>query len=209
MRVPIVLASASPRRCELLKEMGLNFKICPSYMDETLEQSDLSPGIQAQYLALKKAEVVAAYHDVHTLIIGADTLVCINNQILGKPNDVAEAMHMLTMLSNQWHTVITGIALIHPDSLQQPIMAHETTRVKMRTLSFEEQRTYILTGEPMDKAGAYAIQGQGQHLIEKIEGCYTNVVGLPIPLLSKLLQEHFNLKVNINACHSIIETWNS
>jgi septum formation protein len=193
----IILASASPRRSELLRQIGLNFRVLPSNMDETLEGSP-EPAEYASRLACGKALGVAGQLssqsavDKGYLVIGADTVV-VKNGILGKPENEAHAFQMLKQLQGDWHEVITGVSVVQ--SLDR---RHETgvevTRVKMRSLSEAGILAYIRTGEPFDKAGAYGIQGMGALLVEKIEGCYFNVVGLPLYMLSTML-ERFGTKV--------------
>jgi septum formation protein len=193
----IILASASPRRSELLRQIGLNFRVLPSNMDETLEGSP-EPTEYASRLACGKALGVAGQLssqsavDKRYLVIGADTIV-VKNGILGKPENEAHAFQMLKQLQGDWHEVITGVSVVQ--SLDR---RHETgvevTRVKMRSLSDAGILAYIRTGEPFDKAGAYGIQGMGALLVEKIEGCYFNVVGLPLYMLSTML-ERFGTKV--------------
>jgi septum formation protein len=181
----IVLASASPRRSDLLKQIGIKFKVLPSNVEETFELH-LTPEEAVQKLACKKALDIAGKLRDGTLVIGADTVV-VKDGILGKPKNEAEACKMLSNLSGQWHEVITGVALVDSLSLCS-VKTFEKTRVKFRTLTNDIIEAYIKTGEPMDKAGAYGIQGIGAVLVEKIEGCYFNVVGLPLAKLGGLLE---------------------
>ncbi|MEW6661366.1 MAG: Maf family protein [Bacillota bacterium] len=184
----LILASASPRREQLLRQIGLNFEVIPSQVDETVpaEMSE-NHGILVQGLALKKAASVAR-HLSNGLVIGADTIVVRNRDILGKPTSRAEAVEMLERLSGQSHHVFTGIALVDAAS-GRCRKAFQQTEVFFRQLSLAEIEAYVNTGEPMDKAGAYGIQGMGSLLIEKISGCYYNVVGLPLTKLAELLKE--------------------
>ncbi len=181
----LVLASASPRRQELLRQIGCNFTVVFSDIIENNSQ-DLPPIELAVSQARAKALDVASRVDAEQIVIGADTIVTINGQIFGKPVDYDDARRMLTELSGREHQVITGISVVKEAKCWQD---YEITRVKIRQLSPDEIERYILTGEPMDKAGAYAIQGIGALLIENIEGCYTNVVGLPLVKLAVLLKK--------------------
>lgn len=185
LRTPIVLASASPRRRELLTSIGLTFTVDPADVDEeTL--SDLDPLQQAVALAELKAEHVARRHG-EALVIGADTIVTIDGMALGKPQDDEDARRMLRMLSGRTHEVITGVAVVDAATNRAASEA-ERTLVTFRTLSEDEIARYVASGEPMDKAGAYAIQGLGALLVSRIVGCYPNVVGLPLVTLARLLQ---------------------
>lgn len=184
-QLDVILASASPRRRELLSLILNTFRVVPSEFDESLVPSDLRPAEQVQYSAIMKARDVAAKHR-ESLIIGADTIVVIDSDILGKPADAADAMRMLKCLGGRTHEVYTGVAVIYGG---KEIAGVECTQVKFRALSDDIISRYVATGEPMDKAGAYAIQGKGSVLICGICGCYPNVVGLPIYRLSKMLEE--------------------
>lgn len=182
----IILASASPRRVELLKLLNLEFKVIPSKIDESINEK-MSKEEIVQTLAYEKAADIAKHLNDDELVIGADTIV-VKNGVLGKPNSVEHAFTMLRMLQGEWHEVLTGIAVID-SSTSKFILGYESTRVKMKKLSDEKINSYIKTGEPMDKAGAYGIQGLGSILIERIEGCYFNVVGLPLFKLSTIMEE--------------------
>lgn len=184
--MPILLASSSPRRRELLAGLGLHFTIQSSRVEEEIDPH-LSPGEMVERLALMKAKEVASSHP-DSLVIGSDTLVVAEGKALGKPINEAEAFRMLGFLQGRVHTVYTGIALVHEASVKEQIR-HSSTQVKMRSLSEAEIDDYIATGEPMDKAGSYAIQGLGATLIEWIHGDYYTVVGLPLPLLAQMLRE--------------------
>jgi len=190
----LILASASPRREQLLRQIGLNFETIKSQVDETLPAEIFSDhGVLAQELAIKKAVSVARPLS-HGLIIGADTIVVSKNRnILGKPASWAEAAAMLQCLSGQSHQVFTGIAVIDAVS-GRCSSAYQQTEVFFRQLSWAEIAAYVDTGEPMDKAGAYGIQGLGALLVERINGCYYNVVGLPLTKLAELLKE-FGIRV--------------
>lgn len=182
----LVLASASPRRRELLVALGLNFTVDPSDIDESLEPGR-PPEEQVRALALAKATEVAMRRPAAATIIGADTLVVLDGTILGKPAGAGEAEQMLRSLRAREHQVATGVAVLragapaHVDS--------RTTRVRMRDYSDAEIRSYVARGEPLDKAGGYAIQDLSFRPVEHIEGCYCNVVGLPVGLLLRLLAQ--------------------
>lgn len=182
----IVLASASPRRKQLLSQMGLEFEVVPSDIDEKLP-ADLPYEEAVQELAFKKASHVASSIDGHRLVIGADTIV-VKDEVLGKPKDKDDACEILYRLQGQSHEVITGLAVV--DNLTGKFKkSFEKTIVEMVPLSMEEIEQYVLTGEPMDKAGAYGIQGLAGIFISRIIGCYYNVVGLPIHRLWMMLKE--------------------
>lgn len=188
-----ILASASPRRKELLGIFGVDFEVVESDFDEsTVKYSGENPGLYVRELALLKANSVAGKIDKHreTLIIAADTVVCAQNKILGKPKDRSEAFEMLKMLSGTVHEVRTGVCVYRlPDAMS--VAADEVTRVKFKELTDEKINAYINTGEPMDKAGAYGIQGIGSVLIDEIYGDYFNVVGLPLSLLADILENDY------------------
>ncbi len=186
MTLPIILASQSPRRIALLKDIGLRFRVVqPSYMEEM--SLDMAPASLAKYLSLKKAQSVFTTFN-HHIVIGADTLVVLKNQVLGKPITPQKSMEMLKAISNQCIKVITGFTVIHP---HQTVSKSVTTHVFIKPLSTTDIKTYVATGEPLDKAGAFAIQGRGAWLIRKIEGDYLNVVGLPVLALCKVLTLFF------------------
>jgi septum formation protein len=173
----IVLASSSPRRKTLLTKAGLLFEIHPSAYEEAPKDAP-DPHAYAVEQAIEKARDVAQHYKT-ALIIGADTVVAIDNQILGKPRDKAHAMEMLQQLNNQTHEVITGYAVINTKN-QKEIMGAETSRVTFKNVSREDMDAYIATGQPMDKAGAYGVQDGISSFIEKTEGDYANIVGLPV-----------------------------
>ncbi len=185
---PIILASSSPRRKTLLEQLGLPFTVCVSDIEEDLHQA-FPPGKLAETLALQKAQTVAASLDAEALVIGADTIVVDDSGILGKPDDEADAFRMLSCLSGQTHRVITGVAVLSTGSPERSLVRHETTQVTFAPLSAHDIQWYIHTGEPLDKAGAYAIQGKGMAFVERIQGCYNNVVGLPVFCLLRMLEE--------------------
>ena len=184
----LVLASASPRRQELLRNAGIPFSVQPADIDEAPITGE-SPQECAVRLAREKA--LAVFHSRPSqFVLGADTIVVVENSILGKPRDADDAAHMLHWLSGRTHAVITGVCLVRPIAGEgQPIAASETTLVTMTRLSDEEIRAYVTTGEPMDKAGAYAIQGIASRWISRIEGDYSNVVGLPVARVYAMLQK--------------------
>lgn len=183
----IVLASSSPRRKMLLEQLDIPFEIRVSDIHEDLHQA-VPPEQLAETLALQKAlDVAVSLNDC--IVIGADTIVVDDGGILGKPQNQEDARRMLQRLSGQVHRVITGLALISTHAPAQTLVNHETTRVKITTLSEQDISWYLHTGEPHDKAGAYAIQGKGSVFIEWIHGCYNNVVGLPLFLLVSMLRE--------------------
>jgi len=185
---PLILASKSPRRRHLLRQIGLQFTVHPTRIaEETIHQQNFTPAELAASLAGMKAEAAAARYE-RALVIGADTIVTLDNTILGKPADAAEAKAILRRLSGRRHQVITGVVLI-----QKPALDHYqftvTTEVQFRDLTDDEIERYISTGEPMDKAGAYGIQGHGALLVREIHGDYFNVVGFPITAFYERLQE--------------------
>jgi septum formation protein len=186
----LVLASASPRRRELLAQAGYSFQVHPAHIPE-----DPHPGEDpiAYVVRLAREKAQAVFNQLgdspaivpHLTVLGADTTVVLDGHILGKPEDAADAARMLRLLSGRTHRVITGVAVVTAAHTE---VAAEVTAVKFLTLPDEEIAAYIATGEPMDKAGAYAIQGRAARWIPRIEGDYFNVVGLPIALVSTLLE---------------------
>lgn len=191
----LVLASASPRRQELLRNAGIAFTVRPANIPEA-PLSGESPRACAERLAREKARAVFL-HQPGKLVLGADTIVVIEGEILGKPRDQADAARMLGLLSGRTHQVITGVCLVGALRTENQKLEtgfedtrSETTLVTMTTLNDEDIHSYIASGEPMDKAGAYAIQGMASRWIRRIDGDYFNVVGLPVALLQRMLQEH-------------------
>jgi septum formation protein len=183
----LVLASNSPRRRELLAQAGFAFTVHPAHIPE-----DPRPGEDpvAYVLRLARAKADAVFGELgagsaETVVLGADTTVTIDNQILGKPADSADAARMLRLLSGRTHRVMTGVALASAAGTE---VAAEITGVRFHTLSEEEIAAYIATGEPMDKAGAYAIQGRAARWIPRVTGDYSNVVGLPLALVATMLE---------------------
>lgn len=183
MALPLVLASASPRRAELLRQAGIPFEVVPADVDE-----DLHPGEDAEAyvrrVAAAKAAHVAASHPGRS-VLGADTTVVLDEEVLGKPGDAAEALSMLGRLSGRSHRVLTGLCLITPG--RPPQTAVSATTVEFLTLDTAQISAYVATGEPMDKAGAYAIQGGAGRFVRNIDGELANVIGLPISLVKDLL----------------------
>jgi septum formation protein len=183
----LVLASASPRRAEILRTIDWPFETLPVNIDESPRSGEEAAGY-VERLAQEKAEV-AAISKPKELVLGADTTVVVDGEILGKPHDPDDARRMLRLLNGRWHQVLTGIALLHGSEAPRAIVAHEVTQVKFAEMTALEIDWYVSTVEPMDKAGAYAIQGFGARFIERIEGDYYNVVGLPVRLLYQLVQQ--------------------
>lgn len=181
---PLILASGSPRRKEILETMGIPFCVDVSDADESFIGT---PEETVLELSLRKAEAVAKNHP-EEIVLAADTIVCCDGKILGKPSSPEHAAQMLRMLSGNWHSVFTGVALIDVSSGKRIVKADET-RVHFTALSDREIEAYISTHEPDDKAGAYAVQGIGGMFIDRIEGSYSNVVGLPMALLRSMLLE--------------------
>jgi septum formation protein len=194
---PLILASASPRRRELLIQAGFTFEIATANIPEVRRSGEGAISF-ATRLASEKAEAVAAAAPElarGALVLGADTVVVVDDEILGKPKDASDAAHMLRLLSGRTHQVITGVCVLRgqqPPGLncESPFRqsAAEVTFVKFNTLSDQEIEEYVATGEPLDKAGAYAIQGRAGRWVPRIQGCYFNVVGLPLALVSSMIE---------------------
>jgi septum formation protein len=183
----LILASASPRRAEILTAVGWEFEKQIADIDE-IELPDEKPEDYVRRLAREKAAVIAGSHQ-NALVLGADTIVVIENKIIGKPKDFDDARRMLEMLSGNWHEVLTGIALVKVTAGNfETKVDLQKTRVKFAELSEAEIEFLVERGEPLDKAGAYAVQAQAALFIEKIEGDYWNVVGLPVSLVFRLLK---------------------
>lgn len=182
----IILASASPRRREILKLTGLEFSVCASSYEEDLDLP-LRPRVLARYLSSKKAEAVAKKYR-NAIVIAADTFIVFKNRLLGKPRNEKDAEKMLNMLNGKPHSVITGFTII--DTGNNKILSRSvSTMVYFRKLSKEDIRAYVRTKEPLDKAGAYAVQGLGAVFIEKINGDFFNVMGLPLCVLTESLKK--------------------
>ena len=188
-----VLASKSPRRKELLKNIGIDAQIMPADIDETVYEN-LPPEKMVTQLAMLKASDVARSFNGNTYIIGADTCVCLGNEVFGKPKDDSDAERMLKKLSGKTHEVYTGYCVVDCKS-GISVAKCEKTLVTFRELSSEETEAYIKSREPMDKAGGYGIQTGGSKFVRKIEGDYFNVVGLPVCSLVELLQDEFGVRI--------------
>jgi septum formation protein len=182
----IILASSSPRRAELLATIGAEFEVVPSRVDEW-PHSDEALADYITRLARAKAMNVAAGCR-SGLVIAADTIVVVDGEVLGKPRDASDARRMLSLLSSRWHEVMTALAL-YDVAGQGEVTGCSTTSVRFSSLSDEEIDWYIASGEPFDKAGAYGIQGRASIFVEEIAGNYHNVMGLPLPLLHRLMKQ--------------------
>lgn len=179
----IILASASPRRREILENAGIRFKVCPADVDETTDKTE--PSEYVTELAKRKAEALDCGRNI---IVAADTVVATGSEILGKPRDDGDAARMLTLLSGKAHQVYTAVSVRSKD---KSVTFCEKTDVYFKELTKEQIDWYIKTGEPRDKAGAYAIQGKGAVFIKKIDGDYLNVIGLPLSRLYDVLHKNF------------------
>jgi septum formation protein len=182
----LILASSSPRRQELLRSLNLDFRIQASDVDETFEPH-MAPAKVVELLSSRKAEHVARQLD-QGIVIGSDTIVVLEGVILGKPIHEEDAFRMLSLLQGHTHAVYSGVACLNA-ATGKKVIGHRMTLVTMKRLTANKIHSYIATGEPMDKAGSYAIQGIGATLVERIEGCYFNVVGLPLSLLTDQLEQ--------------------
>jgi len=180
----IVLASSSPRRQELLRQVGVSFVIDAPEVDEHVREP-LAPANLVEQLALRKARTVARRHPGR-IVLGADTIVVVDGEVLGKPADRADAVAMLERLSGRSHQVLTGVAVVQDG---RELVEHEETVVRFAPLTREQVEWYVSTGEPMDKAGAYGIQGRAAALISGISGDYYNVVGLPLYRTIQMLSQ--------------------
>lgn len=178
----LVLASQSPRRATLLRAAGIAFEASPADVDESLRDGE-DPERYVRRLAVEKAETVARAHPGR-VVLGADTTVVLDGEVLAKPADAADASRMLRALSGRSHQVITGVAVAGPSGTHE---APAFTRVTIRPMTDEEIAQYVASGEPMDKAGAYGIQGRFATFVTNVDGSYTNVVGLPVALVCRLL----------------------
>lgn len=181
----IILASQSPRRKELLTQMGLSYRVEAADIDEHMDRA-LPPDKLVEDISAEKAAAVAAAENPEAVIIAADTVVALDGEVLGKPHSEAEAAEMLRKLSGREHQVYTGFTVRRGERV---VTGHQRTGVHFRPLSEQEIAAYVATGEPMDKAGAYGIQGFGALLVEGIQGDYFNVMGLPVCLLGENLKE--------------------
>ena len=180
----LILASRSPRRSELLEAAGISFEVLAADIDETPHPNE-APAAYVERLAIEKAQAVLALRP-GARVLGADTTVTIDGEILGKPVDEADALRMLRLLNGRPHEVLTGVALISASGVRSAV---DTTRVWFAPMTDEDISWYVATGEPVDRAGAYAIQGFASRFIPRIEGSYSNVVGLPVALVSSILAE--------------------
>lgn len=187
-----ILASQSPRRIELLRNIGLSPKVTPADIDETQVKTDDPKDMVTRLAMLKALHVAKKWAGRDCLVIGADTCVYIDGKILGKPSSTDEATEMLRTLSGREHSVYTGCAAVRTTTMETAAIA-EVTAVRFRELSEEDIGAYVASGEPMDKAGAYGIQQLGSLLIEGIRGDYFNVVGLPVCALGRLLKREFGI----------------
>ena len=193
-----ILASASPRRKEILSGLGLDFTVLVADADETCDLTD--PGERVEFISLKKCLAVRDRllaegmepADRDTVIIASDTLVTLDGEFLGKPRDEADALRMIGMLEGRTHAVASGIAIWHKG---RTVTAHELTEVAFAPMSPAEMEAYIATGEPFGKAGGYAIQGHAARYISRIEGDYFNVVGLPVRRLCETLEREFGVRI--------------
>ena len=184
-RIRIILASGSPRRTELLSTAGIRHEVIVSGAEEDVREKD--PGKLVEELSVRKAEAVfRTLDDDPVIVIGADTVVALDGEILGKPADEEDAFRMLRSLSGNTHSVFTGVAVFRDGELD---LRSEESRVTFRELSDEEIRGYIATGEPMDKAGAYGVQGKGAVFVEHLDGDFFNVMGLPLCTLAQMLKQ--------------------
>lgn len=183
---PLVLASASPRRRELLEQIGVRHEVAPVAIDETPGEGE-APDLYVLRMAREKALTCQAdWHDTGRLFLGADTTVVVDGRILGKPADGNEAKAMLARLSGREHQVMSGVALAGPRAVRERVVS---SRVRLRPLSTAEIDHYVATGEPLDKAGAFGVQGKGAALVAELFGSYTAVVGLPLEAVTDLLHQ--------------------
>jgi len=186
-REPLLLASSSPRRDEILRDVGWPFVVASGTVDETLYRNE-APVDYVKRLARAKAN--AAANSLSTgLVLGADTVVVVAGEILGQPRDDDDAGRMLNLLRGKWHEVLTGVSLLRAGQDGPGVVDHEVTRVQFTPMSAAEIEWYVNTGEPMGKAGAYAIQGRAALFVEAIRGDYLNIVGLPVKRVYRLAQQ--------------------
>lgn len=191
IRIPVVLASKSPRRSHLLNSLGMEFEVIIADIDEELDTA-LSPESYCSRLALSKAEKVAGLLNYEALVIGADTIVVLDGLIINKPDSPAQAYQFLKKLSGKTHKVYTAIALINSKDKRE-LTEYRVTNVTFRNLDDKEIEAYVKSGSPMDKAGAYGIQDDfGAVFVSHIEGCYYNIVGLPLELLYSSIKKFLN-----------------
>ena len=188
----IILASQSPRRRELLSKIGLKFEILPADIDESLKEEEFSNEL-IENIALEKVLEVKKNITYPAIIIGSDTVVVIDDKVLGKPENEQDAFNMLKLLSGKTHQVISAIAVVDSET-EKALIDHVVSDVAFREISDSEIKNYIKTGEPMDKAGAYAIQGYASIFVRSICGCYNNIVGISTFKLAEMLKE-FDIKI--------------
>ena len=189
----IILASGSPRRKEILEQIGASFSIRPAKGEEIIRGE--TPAEVVKGLSAAKAREVASDAPSESLVIGADTVVVYDGRILGKPKDEEDAVSMLKMLSGEQHQVYTGVTAIVKSEINKTVTFAECTEVRIFPMNEEEIRSYVKTGEPMDKAGAYAVQGYFAKYIEGIDGDFYNVMGLPVARLCRMLKENFYIEL--------------
>ncbi len=182
----IILASSSPRRAELLRNAGIPFRVKPAHVPESPAPGEV-PQLYTKRLARDKA-ITIHRQSPQCFVLGADTVVITDEHLLEKPADQEDAIRMLHLLADRTHTVTTGVCLITPEGKED--VRSETTQVTFQPTTEAEIRSYAASGEPLDRAGAYAIQGIASRYVRRIEGCYFNVVGLPVPLVYRMLTEH-------------------
>ena len=183
--VRVILASSSPRRTELLRLVRIDHEVRPAHIDET-QRADEAPRVYAERLAREKAQAIAREQPDAVVVVGADTIVVVDGRVLGKPEDGNEAAAMLRHLSGRVHLVDTAVAVTRNGAVKSAV---EEVEVTFRTLSDAEIERYIATGEPMDKAGAYGIQGYGATIVQRVNGDYFAVMGLPLGLLVRLFRD--------------------
>jgi len=184
----LILASSSPRRQELLREIGIPFQVHAANINEDQIGGE-APIAYVLRLAREKAQAVAAHYP-HSYVLGADTIVVVDDEVLGKPKDRRDAARMLRLLSGRWHEVTTAVSVVAPGTVAPGTLAEtraSTTKVYFREIAEDEIQRYVAGGEPMDKAGAYAIQGGASRWADRIEGEFSNVVGLPLSLVTDML----------------------
>jgi nucleoside triphosphate pyrophosphatase len=182
----LILASSSPRRRELLRAAGFDFEVRPASVEEAPRDYETPEELALRAAREKALEVAASTRD-GSIVLGADTVVVVDQTLLRKPTDSEDASRMLRLLSGKTHRVVTGVCLVRPPDLVAALQ-HQTTRVTLRALEEDEIRDYVASGEPFDKAGAYGIQGLASKFVTRVEGDYFNVVGLPVPLVYELLK---------------------
>mgnify|MGYP001254200293 CR=1 FL=1 len=198
LKKELILASKSPRRRQLLEQLGFEFEVIPASIDEDDFPEDIDPAYHVANLALKKALFTAKKIVEPSIVLGSDTIVVLNGRILNKPQDAEDAVRMLQTLSGNTHTVFSGIALVETDTGRQASKT-QATQVTFRHLNDDEIRAYVKTGSPLDKAGGYGIQDDfGAVFVSRVEGCYYNIVGLPLELLYVTMRDFLKVEKNIS-----------